>query len=99
MGAIGGVSAKSECGISSELRKPDTSLALTLHFVSRAMTPGTLVAAGITITHPERVISASGHITKGELAEYYAAVASFMLPGIVRRPLSLLRCPARIDAE
>lgn len=58
---------------------------------------GSIIAAGITITHPDRVISETGHITKGEGAEYYAAVAPFMLPHIVRRPLSLLRCPSGID--
>jgi bifunctional non-homologous end joining protein LigD len=52
-----------------------------------------LVLHGITITHPDRVISDIGHITKGELAEYYAAVATRILPQIVRHPLSLLRCP------
>ena len=31
--------------------------------------------AGIAITHPDRVISKLGAITKGELAEYYAGVA------------------------
>ena len=36
---------------------------------------GTLVVSGITITHPDRVISETGHVTKGELAEYYAGVA------------------------
>ncbi len=61
--------------------------------------PGTMVAAGITITHPDRVISETGHITKGELAEYHAAVADFMLPRIVRHPLSLLRCPSGIDGK
>ena len=50
-----------------------------------------LVLNGITITHPGRVISDTGHITKGELAEYYAAIAPLMLPQIVRHPLSLLR--------
>jgi bifunctional non-homologous end joining protein LigD len=58
---------------------------------------GTLTAAGITITHPDRVISETGHVTKGELAEYHEAVAPFMLPRIVRHPLSLLRCPSGID--
>ena len=61
--------------------------------------PGTIVAAGITITHPDRVISETGHITKGELAEYHAAVADFMLPRIARHPLSLLRCPSGIDGR
>ena len=59
--------------------------------------PGLLVAAGITITHPDRVISETGQVTKGELAEYHAAAAPFMLPRITRHPLSLLRCPTGID--
>jgi bifunctional non-homologous end joining protein LigD len=58
-----------------------------------------LVLHGITITHPGRVISETGHITKGELAEYYAAVAPLMLPQIVRHPLSLLRCPSGVDKQ
>ena len=58
-----------------------------------------LVLAGIAITHPDRVISETGHVTKGELAEYHAAIAPFMLPCIARHPLSLLRCPSGIDRE
>jgi len=60
---------------------------------------GALVVAGVTITHPERVISEIGHVTKGELAEYYAAVAPALLPGIARHPVSLLRCPTGIDGD
>lgn len=55
-----------------------------------------LVLHGITITHPVREISETGHITKGALAEYYAAVMPHILPEIVNRPLSLLRCPSGI---
>lgn len=58
-----------------------------------------LVLGGITITHPDRVISETGHVTKGQLAEYYAAVSPFLLPLIARRPLSLLRCPSGLDGE
>lgn len=58
-----------------------------------------LVLEGITITHPERVISEAGHVTKGELAEYYAAVAPYMLPRLLRHPLSLLRCPSGIGNQ
>ena len=57
------------------------------------------MVAGIAITHPDRVISKTGEITKGQLADYYAAVAPFILPHIARHPLSLLRCPAGIDGE
>jgi bifunctional non-homologous end joining protein LigD len=58
-----------------------------------------LVLHGITITHPSRVISQTGPITKGELAEYYSTIAPFMLPQIVRRPLSLLRCPSGVEKQ
>ncbi len=58
-----------------------------------------LVLAGVTISHPDRVISEEGHVTKGELAEYYAGLADFILPQIINRPLSLLRCPAGIGGE
>ncbi len=58
-----------------------------------------LVLHGITITHPDRIISDAGHVTKGELAEYYATVAPLMLPQVVRRPLSLLRCPAGLEKQ
>ncbi|HEX4166124.1 MAG TPA: DNA ligase D [Bryobacteraceae bacterium] len=60
---------------------------------------GSLVLSGISITHPDRVISETGHVTKGELAEYHAAVASLILPQIERHPLSLLRCPSGIDKQ
>ena len=58
-----------------------------------------LTVGGISITHPDRVISETGHITKGELAEYYAGVAPLILPQIAGRPISLLRCPTGIDGE
>jgi bifunctional non-homologous end joining protein LigD len=58
-----------------------------------------LVLAGITITHPERVISEAGHVTKGELAEYHAAIAPYMLPRLLRHPISLLRCPSGIGNQ
>jgi bifunctional non-homologous end joining protein LigD len=58
-----------------------------------------LVVKGITITNSDRVISEVGKVTKGELAEYYAAVAPLILPEIAGRPISLLRCPSGIDGE
>jgi bifunctional non-homologous end joining protein LigD len=58
-----------------------------------------LVAGGITITHPDRIISETGHISKGELAEYHVAVAPYMLVSIARHPISLLRCPSGLDGE
>jgi bifunctional non-homologous end joining protein LigD len=57
---------------------------------------GTLELAGVKITHPDRVISETDHITKGQLAEYYALGAPAMLTHIARHPVSLLRCPSGI---
>jgi bifunctional non-homologous end joining protein LigD len=58
-----------------------------------------LVLGGVTITHPGRVIAEDGHVTKGELAEYYEGVSALILPQIINRPLSLLRCPSGIGGE
>ncbi len=49
--------------------------------------------AGVRITHPDRVLYPKGEITKRALAEYYVAVAEQMLPHVVGRPVSIVRCP------
>jgi bifunctional non-homologous end joining protein LigD len=49
---------------------------------------------GVRLTSPEKVLYSRQGITKRGLAEYYAAVADWILPEIRRRPLSLVRCPA-----
>jgi bifunctional non-homologous end joining protein LigD len=58
-----------------------------------------IVLSGVRITHPDRVISKTGHITKRDVAEYYSAIAPYLLAQIGNHPLSLLRCPAGIDGE
>ncbi|MDB5389614.1 MAG: putative ligase-like protein [Planctomycetaceae bacterium] len=47
----------------------------------------------VELTHPDRVVYPSELITKQDLANYYAAVAAWILPHVENRPLSLLRCP------
>ncbi len=47
----------------------------------------------IKITNPDRVIFPESGNTKGELAEYYQAVAGPMLAFAANRPVSLVRCP------
>jgi len=49
--------------------------------------------AGVRLTHPERVYYPELGITKSELATYYETMADRVLPGLVERPLSLVRCP------
>jgi bifunctional non-homologous end joining protein LigD len=48
---------------------------------------------GIRITHPDRVVFEDTGMTKRQLAEYYAAVRSWVLKDVAGHPVSLLRCP------
>lgn len=50
-------------------------------------------ANGVALTHPERIVFPDTAITKQDVADYYRAVARWMLPELVRRPLSVVRCP------
>ena len=52
------------------------------------------VVAGVTLTHPERVLWEDDGLTKRDLAAYCEAVADWFLPQVAGRPLSLVRCPA-----
>jgi bifunctional non-homologous end joining protein LigD len=53
----------------------------------------------VEITHPDRPMFPADGITKGELADYYAAVADVMLPHVKGRPLTLWRYPRGIDEQ
>jgi bifunctional non-homologous end joining protein LigD len=47
----------------------------------------------VKISSRDRVIFPDSKITKGQLADYYAAVAPILLPWLAHRPISLVRCP------
>jgi bifunctional non-homologous end joining protein LigD len=49
--------------------------------------------SAVTISNRERVIFPDSGETKGDLADYYAAIAPLMLPFAADRPISLVRCP------
>ena len=55
--------------------------------------PDRIDVLGVSISHPDRVIFNDIGVTKGELAEYYAAAAPWILKDIAGHPVSLLRCP------
>ncbi len=52
-----------------------------------------------TISHPDKVLFPADGITKGELAAYYDAAAPFMLPHLVRRPVTMERYPSGIGRQ
>ena len=53
----------------------------------------TFASLGIRITNPDRVIFPGDEITKGQLADYYAAIAAPIMLDAANRPLTLIRCP------
>jgi bifunctional non-homologous end joining protein LigD len=50
--------------------------------------------AGITISHPNKVLYPDSKITKLDVAQYYEKIAPLMLRHIEGRPISLMRCPS-----
>ena len=55
--------------------------------------------AGVRITHPDRVLYDDPPITKLDLANYYEAVAPWLMPHLEGRRLGLLRCPEGARGE
>jgi bifunctional non-homologous end joining protein LigD len=50
-------------------------------------------APNIRLTHPAKILDPTSGLTKQQLADYYFAVAEYMLPHVADRPLSIVRCP------
>jgi bifunctional non-homologous end joining protein LigD len=55
--------------------------------------------AGVDISHPERVLFPAAGATKLDLARYYEAIAAWIVPHVVDRPLTLVRCPTGVRAQ
>ena len=54
---------------------------------------GSPQVAGVTLSNPDRVLYPEQELTKLDLARYYEAIADWILPHIVNRPLTMVRCP------
>lgn len=52
-----------------------------------------LPESDVKISSRDRVIFPEAGFTKGQLADYYLAVAPILLPWLASRPISLVRCP------
>jgi len=59
---------------------------------------GTAVVEGVRLTHPGRVLYPDLPLTKLDLARFYESIADWVLPHVVGRPLSLLRCPTGLGS-
>lgn len=60
---------------------------------------GPVTVAGVRVTSPDRVVWPEQGVTKGELVAYYEGVADAILPRLVDRPLTLVRCPSGADEK
>jgi bifunctional non-homologous end joining protein LigD len=49
--------------------------------------------AGVSLSHPGRVLFPAANVTKVDLATYYESIADWILPHLADRPLTLVRCP------
>ncbi len=54
--------------------------------------------ATIWVSHPDRVMF-EGNATKLDIALYYARVGNHMLPHLLGRPVSLIRCPTGVTED
>ncbi|MEN5171009.1 DNA ligase D [Brevundimonas pondensis] len=68
-----------------------------------AATSSKLIVAGVTITHPDKILwpALDDHVavTKADLIAYYEAAAERLLPHILDRPVSIIRAPDGIGGE
>jgi bifunctional non-homologous end joining protein LigD len=55
--------------------------------------------AQVLVTNPDRVMFGEAGPTKLQLVLYYARVGDWMLPELINRPVSLVRCPTGKSAD
>jgi bifunctional non-homologous end joining protein LigD len=51
------------------------------------------IVEGVRLSNPDKILYPEQGITKGQLADYYVAVADRMLPHAAHRPITMVRCP------
>ncbi|MEO8047791.1 MAG: DNA ligase D, partial [Nitrospirota bacterium] len=54
---------------------------------------GPATIAGVTVSHPDRILFPDHGFTKLAVAQYYERVSQWLLPHLQDRPLMLVRCP------
>jgi bifunctional non-homologous end joining protein LigD len=54
---------------------------------------GSIEIEGVRLSSPDKVLYPEQGTTKRDLADYYVAIQDWIIPHIVGRPLTLVRCP------
>lgn len=65
----------------------------TPHSLDEIKSMNTLKRNDFSLSNPDRILYPEANITKLDLAEYYEEIHQWILPYIINRPLTLLRCP------
>jgi bifunctional non-homologous end joining protein LigD len=55
--------------------------------------------AGVSISHPDRVMFPQPQFTKLDIARFYERIADWIVPHLEGRPLTLVRCPDGTSGE
>ncbi|HLJ10567.1 MAG TPA: DNA ligase D, partial [Planctomycetaceae bacterium] len=55
--------------------------------------------AGVRLTNPGKILYPAAAITKLDLAKYYIEIADWVLPHLIDRPLTLVRCPDGVKGQ
>jgi len=58
-----------------------------------------MTIAGVSISHPERVMFPDAGLTKADIAQFYERISDWILPHVEGRPLTLVRCPQGISGD
>jgi bifunctional non-homologous end joining protein LigD len=59
-----------------------------------AKTVERIPVAGVSLSHPDRLIYPELGVSKADLARYFESIADWVVPHVRHRPLTLLHCPA-----
>ncbi|WP_262031567.1 non-homologous end-joining DNA ligase [Microvirga sp. Mcv34] len=79
----------------TKAEKPATRVSST----AKAAKASETEVAGVPLTHPDRVLWEDQGLTKQELAEFYLGIQDWLLPHLVDRPLTLIRCPGGTEKK
>jgi bifunctional non-homologous end joining protein LigD len=83
----------SAAGRHGQARKGGSASKSRARTTATAAANGAVSVAGVTLSNPGRVLYPEMGLTKQGLAEYYAAIADWILPHVIDRPLTMVRCP------
>lgn len=60
---------------------------------------GRITIAGVSISHPDRVMFPDAQLTKADVARFYERIANWIVPHLQGRPLTLVRCPEGLASD